>query len=227
MTRGTCAVARRLKERRERRSERANDILTIRCFHTHRVGKTSLMSQYVNNKFSKQYKATIGADFMTKEIVIDDTIVTLQIWDTAGQERFQSLGVSFYRGADCVMCVYDVNVAKSFESLENWRNEFLVQASPSDPEKFPFVIIGNKIDVEEGKESKRVISEKKAKSWCTSKGGLMHFETSAKEDINVATAFEAVARSAIQNESKDEDVYLPDTIQVDTSGAKAANSGCC
>ena len=53
------------------------------------------MSQYVNNKFSKQYKATIGADFMTKEIVIDDTVVTLQIWDTAGQERFQSLGVSF------------------------------------------------------------------------------------------------------------------------------------
>ena len=43
------------------------------------------MSQYVNNKFSKQYKATIGADFMTKEIVIDDTVVTLQIWDTAGQ----------------------------------------------------------------------------------------------------------------------------------------------
>ena len=105
------------------------------------------MSQYVNNKFSKQYKATIGADFMTKEIVIDDTVVTLQIWDTAGQERFQSLGVSFYRGADCVMCVYDVNSAKSFESLENWRNEFLVQASPSNPDTFPVVIVGNKIDV--------------------------------------------------------------------------------
>ena len=188
------------------------------------------MSQYVNNKFSKQYKATIGADFMTKEITVDDTIVTLQIWDTAGQERFQSLGVSFYRGADCVMCVYDVNSAKSFESLENWRNEFLIQASPSDPEKFPVVIVGNKIDAADGGESKRVISEKKAKSWCTSKGGLMHFETSAKEDVNVAAAFEAVARLAVSNESKEEDVSLPDVLQVDTAAASSsaqAGGGCC
>lgn len=193
---------------------------------THRVGKTSLMSQYVNNKFSKQYKATIGADFMTKEITVDDTVVTLQIWDTAGQERFQSLGVSFYRGADCVMCVYDVNSAKSFESLENWRNEFLVQASPSDPDKFPIVVVGNKIDVEEGKESKRVISEKKAKSWCTSKGGLMHFECSAKEDINVTAAFEAVARFAVESEDTEPDVFLPDVVQID-AGPKAQSGGCC
>ena len=49
------------------------------------VGKTSLMNQYVNQKFSTQYKATIGADFLTKEVVIDDRVVTMQIWDTAGQ----------------------------------------------------------------------------------------------------------------------------------------------
>lgn len=65
------------------------------------VGKTSLMNQYVNKKFSNQYKATIGADFLTKEVQVDDRTVTMQIWDTAGQERFQSLGVAFYRGADC------------------------------------------------------------------------------------------------------------------------------
>jgi hypothetical protein len=50
-----------------------------------------------------------------------------QIWDTAGQERFQSLGVAFYRGADCCVLVYDVNVTKSFEKLNNWRDEFLIQ----------------------------------------------------------------------------------------------------
>jgi Ras-related protein Rab-7A len=49
------------------------------------VGKTSLMNQYVNQKFSNQYKATIGADFLTKEVMIDDRLVTMQIWDTAGQ----------------------------------------------------------------------------------------------------------------------------------------------
>ena len=48
------------------------------------VGKTCLMHQYVTHKFSKQYRATIGADFVTKDITIDDTLVTLQIWDTSG-----------------------------------------------------------------------------------------------------------------------------------------------
>lgn len=64
---------------------------------------------------------------------------TFQLWDTAGQERFQSLGVAFYRGADCCVLVYDVNNTKSFETLDSWRDEFLIQASPRDPESFPFV----------------------------------------------------------------------------------------
>ncbi|PVH38124.1 hypothetical protein PAHAL_5G183000 [Panicum hallii] len=91
------------------------------------VGKTSLMNQYVHKKFSQQYKATIGADFVTKEVLIEDRLVTLQIWDTAGQERFQSLGVAFYRGADCCVLVYDVNSNRSFDTLNTWHDEFLNQ----------------------------------------------------------------------------------------------------
>ena len=125
------------------------------------------MNQYVNKKFNNQYKATIGADFLTKEVMIDDRLVTMQvnfqisdciftndavvliwkIWDTAGQERFQSLGVAFYRGADCCVLVYDVTQATTFKNLESWRDEFLIQASPRDPENFPFVVIGNKVDM--------------------------------------------------------------------------------
>ena len=88
---------------------------------------------------------------------MDDRLVTMQVshrlypypadlilkssklWDTAGQERFQSLGVAFYRGADCCVLVYDVNNSKSFDTLDSWRDEFLIQASPRDPESFPFV----------------------------------------------------------------------------------------
>jgi len=108
----------------------------------------------VNKKFSASYKATIGADFLTREVLVDDRQVTMQLWDTAGQERFQSLGVAFYRGADCCVLVYDVNNSKSFDALDSWRDEFLIQASPRDPDTFPFVVLGNKIDVE---ESKRVV----------------------------------------------------------------------
>ena len=66
-------------------------------------------------------------------------LTRFQLWDTAGQERFQSLGVAFYRGADCCVLVYDVNNSKSFDTLDSWRDEFLIQASPRDPDSFPFV----------------------------------------------------------------------------------------
>ncbi|RJE22699.1 gtp-binding protein [Aspergillus sclerotialis] len=150
------------------------------------------VGQQVNKKFSASYKATIGADFLTKEVLI---------WDTAGQERFQSLGVAFYRGADCCVLVYDVNNSKSFEALDSWRDEFLIQASPRDPENFPFVVIGNKIDVE---ENKRMISSKRAMTFCQSKGNIPYFETSAKEAVNVEQAFEVIARSALAQEEAEE-----------------------
>ncbi|KAG2397892.1 Ras-related protein [Vigna angularis] len=198
------------------------------------VGKTSLMNQYpsflsryslfiyVNKKFSNQYKATIGADFLTKEVQFEDRLFTLQIWDTAGQERFQSLGVAFYRGADCCVLVYDVNSMKSFDNLNNWREEFLIQASPSDPENFPFVVIGNKIDIDGG--NSRVVSEKKARAWCASKGNIPYFETSAKEGINVEEAFQCIAKNALKS-GEEEELYLPDTIDVGNSSQPRA-TGC-
>ncbi|KAL7605923.1 hypothetical protein Lser_V15G14778 [Lactuca serriola] len=126
--------------------------------------------QYENRNFSNQYKATIGADFLTKEVQFKDRLFTLQIWDTAGQERFQTLGVAFYRGADCCVLVYDVNVKKSFDNLNNWWEEFLIQASRSDPYKFPFVVLGNKVDVDGG--NSRVVSEKKGRAWGASEGNI-------------------------------------------------------
>ncbi|XP_034691739.1 ras-related protein Rab7 isoform X2 [Vitis riparia] len=169
------------------------------------VGKTSLMNQYVYKKFSQQYKATIGADFVTKELQIDDKLVTLQLWDTAGQERFQSLGSAFYRGADCCVLVYDVNVLKSFESLQSWHEEFLKQADPAEPEAFPFVVLGNKVDVDGG--NSRVVSERRAREWCASRGDIPYFETSAKEDFNVDAAFLCVARVGLSNEHEQENYF--------------------
>lgn len=79
---------------------------------------------------------------------VNNCIFFFQIWDTAGQERFQSLGVAFYRGADCCVLVYDVTAPTTFKTMDSWRDEFLIQASPRDPENFPFVVLGNKIDLE-------------------------------------------------------------------------------
>ncbi|PSS36733.1 Ras-related protein like [Actinidia chinensis var. chinensis] len=167
------------------------------------VGKTSLMNQYVYKRFSKQYKATIGADFITKELEIDGK----QIWDTAGQERFQSLGTAFYRGADCCILVYDVNIVKSFETLQNWHDEFLKQVNPSEPDTFPFVLVGNKVDVDGG--SCRVVSERTAREWCASRpGNIPYFETSAKEDYNVDDAFLCIAKTAMVNQHDHQEMYF-------------------
>mmetsp|Transcript_52338 Transcript_52338/g.83338 ORF Transcript_52338/g.83338 Transcript_52338/m.83338 type:complete len:210 (-) Transcript_52338:92-721(-) len=188
------------------------------------VGKTSLMNKFVNDKFSKQYKATIGADFLTKEILIDDKLVTMQIWDTAGQERFQSLGVAFYRGADSCILVYDITDQKSFDSLDLWMDEFIAQAAPRNPKEFPFVVLGNKSDLA---KTKRQVADAKARSWCKNKNDIPFFETSAKDNTNVEQAFQTVARNALKQESSQPPMYVPPALDLDNKENKPKQSGCC
>uniref|UniRef100_A0A9I9DM54 Ras-related protein Rab7 n=1 Tax=Cucumis melo TaxID=3656 RepID=A0A9I9DM54_CUCME len=194
-------------------------------------------SGYVYKKFNLQYKATIGADFMTKELQIDDQLVTLQVWDTAGQERFQSLGAAFYRGADCCVFVYDVNAVKSFESLTSWHEEFLKQAGPADPKAFPFLLLGNKIDVDNGhnravrifkslSETNDNVSEKRARQWCDSRGSMPYFETSAKEDYNVNEAFLCIAKAALTNEEEEEPYFESISESVSEVETRGGGGGC-
>jgi Ras-related protein Rab-7A len=87
------------------------------------------------------------------------------------------------------------------------------------------VVLGNKIDVENG--NSRVVSEKKAKAWCSSKGGIPYYETSAKEDFNVDAAFQCIAKNALKNEGDAEEMYFPETIDVNATPKKASTSSCC
>ena len=171
------------------------------------------MNRYHSQKFTGQYKATIGADFLSKHVSIADPQtgsvrnVTLQIWDTAGQERFQSLGVAFYRGADAVALVYDVGDRRSFDHLDNWRSEFLKQVGLEDAgANFPFVLLGNKIDRPSGE---RQVPRQLAEQWCERfglgreiGGPIPHFETSAKTAENVDAAFLELATLAVIHEEK-------------------------
>lgn len=204
---------------------RKKNILKVIILGDSGVGKTSLMHRYVNDKYSQQYKATIGADFLTKEVVLDDDkVVTMQVWDTAGQERFQSLGVAFYRGADCCVLVYDVTNAKSFENIKSWKDEFLVHANISSPESFPFVILGNKVDIE---DSKKVVSEKVGQELAKSLGDVPLFLTSAKSAINVDTAFEEIAKSALQQNQNDAHAFeddFNDAINIQLEGESSSCS---
>jgi len=180
------------------------------AYYRFSVGKTSLMNRFHSQKFSGDYKATIGADFLSKTVVLDrasNKEATLQIWDTAGQERFQSLGVAFYRGADVCILVYDVTDPKSLDNLNGWRNEFLKQVtdSPSSQEakSFPFVILGNKVD-----KDQRSVSSTRSQEWLkatfaqSQPGSWRHYETSAKSAQNVDEAFKVAAQLAYEREQE-------------------------
>jgi len=168
------------------------------------VGKTSLLIRYVENRFTLNTKSTIGANFLTKRVEVGDKVATCQIWDTAGQERFQGLGTAFYRGSDGVIFVFDVTQRKSFEELEQWKKAFLIQVGQEGNDKFPMIILANKVDLED----KREVSQKELRDWC-SKQNLTWFETSAKEGANVDRAFEEIANLVIQNMKPEDIQYDP------------------
>ncbi|RPD56255.1 ras-domain-containing protein [Lentinus tigrinus ALCF2SS1-7] len=119
------------------------------------VGKSSIRNQYISGRFTTGYRATIGADFITKTLShhsCADELVTLQIWDTAGQERFSGLSSAFFRGADAVILMFDVNQPQTLDALTKWWDDFRDKAPVPDEgvEEFCCVVVGNKIDVVQG-----------------------------------------------------------------------------
>ncbi|KAG8703785.1 hypothetical protein FRC09_003947 [Ceratobasidium sp. 395] len=116
------------------------------------AGKTSFRNQYVTGRFSSAYRATIGADFITKKLphhANPEESVLLQIWDTAGQERFSALSTAFFRGADAVILMFDVTSSDSLTSLRKWWEEFAAKCPvPQGSEvEFCATFVGNKVDL--------------------------------------------------------------------------------
>ena len=168
-------------------------------------GKTSLIQKYVNNAFNVGFPSTIEPDLQLKKIEIDEKTITMQLWDTAGQERYKALPNNYYRNTHCCMLIFDVTSMSSYHHLHDWRDEFIGKASPREPSKFPFVLIGNKIDMDD-----RVVSTIVAKTWCELRNNIPYFECSAKTNLNVEKAFETVARLALQQ--KEREARLQSTI---------------
>jgi len=166
------------------------------------VGKTSVFHRFLKNEFSETYKATIGADFYSKDIRIDDTEVILQMWDTAGQERYQSLGTSFYRGSDVCILIYDITVQQSFDALTKYVEQFINGAATTDdPQEsnFIFVVLGNKGDLVQDSQAQglTLVSNEEAESFCQ-EHGFKFFETSAKSGWQINEAFEYVAKKGLE-----------------------------
>ncbi len=184
------------------------------------VGKSSLIQRFVSNKFDPSLFHTIGVEFLNKDLEVDGGRYTLQIWDTAGQERFKSLRTPFYRGTDCCLLTFAIDDGQSFQNIAMWKKEFLYYADVKDPDNFPFVVLGNKSDL----DGDRKVSDVSARAWCDQNGGLPYFETSAKDAVNVDHAFvEAIRRVNVLSQVS---TVKHSDYTVDLS-RKSSQGGCC
>ncbi|RKO97067.1 hypothetical protein CXG81DRAFT_12728 [Caulochytrium protostelioides] len=150
------------------------------------VGKTSLITRFMYDTFDNTYQATIGIDFLSKTMYLEDRTVRLQLWDTAGQERFRSLIPSYIRDSSVAVVIYDITNRTSFTNTAKWVDD--VRAERGND--VIIVLVGNKTDLSEKRQVTPEEGEKKAKEF-----DVMFIETSAKASYNVKALFRKIAQA--------------------------------
>lgn len=191
------------------------------------VGKTSIITRFMYDTFDDTYKVTIGIDFVSKTMYLDDRIVRLQLWDTAGQERFRSLIPSYIRDSSVAVVVYDITNRASFLNTEQWIADIKAERGND----VVIMLVGNKTDLQEKRQVSTEEGEAKAKALGCGGGGenLMFIETSAKAGLNVKTLFRKLALALPGMEKAfvpAVDVKLTKET-VDVTKDAAAQGGCC
>lgn len=148
------------------------------------VGKTSIITRFMYDKFDNTYQATIGIDFLSKTMYLEDRTVRLQLWDTAGQERFRSLIPSYIRDSSVAVIVYDVANRQSFLNIARWVEEVRTERG-SD---VIIMLVGNKTDLIDKRQVSIEEGDAKAREF-----GVMFIETSAKAGFNIKALFRKIA----------------------------------
>ncbi len=108
------------------------------------VGKTSIIHRFIYETFEENYQATIGIDFMSQKLFVEDKVIILNLWDTAGQERFKSLIPSYIKDSAVAIVCYDVTNNESFQSVEKWIED----ARAIRDDNVLLLLVGNKCDME-------------------------------------------------------------------------------
>ena len=173
------------------------------------VGKSCLSIKASRNYFEDFYSPTVGFEFLTFNVKVEDQNIKLQIWDTCGQEVYRSLISSFYRSASLAIIVYSIDNEESFTNVEKWLNDIKSQSSPD----IKIFLIGNKADLED----KRQIPKEKGEIFVNENKLSFFSETSAKTGLNVQNIFiEAAKELYLEHEEIKNRVSRPGSItQVD------------
>lgn len=196
------------------------------------VGKSSLLLSFTTGAFDENISATIGIDFKVKKVEVVDphsgtkATVNLQLWDTAGQERFRTLTSSYYRGAQAVVLVYDVNEPQTFHGLKKWLDEAnsYCRRDEVESKNVVFLLIGNKTDLCLDEDSMPLLKST-AQSFAQ-QNNMLFALASAKTKIGVAQAFDEVARSAYEK-LQDAERYEKRRITNLNNSSDNGGGSCC
>ncbi|KAJ6232641.1 ras and ef-hand domain-containing protein [Anaeramoeba flamelloides] len=160
------------------------------------VGKTCLMLRFVNNFFPENQNTTLGIDFRSRNIEIENQEVKCQIWDTAGQERFRNLTTSYYRRADVVLIVYSIDNTTSYDNIEMWLN----QAKINTASEIEIVLVGTKNDLENREVSYQAGSE------LAKELGVLFYEVSSKNGKGIENMFVGIIEKLIQKKKNNDEI---------------------
>jgi len=188
------------------------------------VGKTNILSKYLSNHFDPNSKATVGVEFGTKNLEIDNKKIKVQIWDTAGQERYKSITSTYYKGAKGAIIVYDITRKVTFENIDKWIGDLKINGD----EKIIIFLVGNKSDLNDMREVKKDDGKNKSEKY-----NLSFLETSALNGNNISNVFDELIKkvyinfySNLQKEKKLEIANGIDLSKVDDNNNKKGK-GCC
>ena len=178
------------------------------------VGKSCIVLRFVRDEYNEGQETTIGAAFLTKNLFLEDCNVKVELWDTAGQERYRSLAPMYYRGAQAAIVVYDVTSRDSFDGAKTWVNELRRKGDPGTV----ICLAGNKADLRE----RRKVDAEEAREYAT-EGGMLFFETSAKDSSNIERVFLEVARKVPRQQAPKRTDVVP--LRGPAGGGGAAPGG--
>lgn len=148
------------------------------------VGKTSLINMYIEQSFSEDYKPTLGANIIRKDVHVDtiNASVRLIMWDLAGQEKYNVIRSMYFQGCVGALLVYDVTRHNTFETIDSkWLKDFKKYVKKEGT----YILIGNKIDL----SNERVVSTEDGEKYAKQIDASDFIETSAKYGENVEQAF--------------------------------------
>ena len=188
------------------------------------VGKSNILLKYLKNEFDQSSKATVGVEFGTKTVEMNDKKIKIQIWDTAGQERYRSITSAYYKGAKGAFIVYDITRRNTFDNIDKWISDLKTNGDNN----ISIMLIGNKSDLNDKREVETNEGIKKSEET-----KIAFMETSALSGENIIKAFNELIEQIYQNNclNVEEDIDIEIDKGVNLSEEKKENNdtkkACC